>query len=52
MPSRFETAAGDPRLNAVVITADAATGTATAIERVSLCPADIEGLETPSTALS
>ena len=52
MPSRFETAAGDPRLNAVVITADAATGTATAIERVSLCPADIERPEAPSTALS
>lgn len=36
MPSRFETAAGDPRLNAVVITVDPATGRATQIERVSL----------------
>lgn len=36
LPSRFETAAGDPRLNAVVITADDASGRASAIERVSL----------------
>lgn len=36
LPARFETATGDPRLNAVVITTDATTGRASAIERVSL----------------
>ena len=36
MPSRFETASANPRLNGVVITADPATGRAQAIERVSL----------------
>ena len=36
MPSRFETASANPRLNAVVITADPTTGRAQAIERVNL----------------
>jgi 2',3'-cyclic-nucleotide 2'-phosphodiesterase len=36
MPARFETATGDPRLHAAVITADEATGRALSIERVSL----------------
>ncbi len=36
LPNRFEPAVGDPRLHAVVITADEATGKATAIERISL----------------
>ncbi len=44
MPARWETAAGSPRLHGVVITADEATGHATAIERLSLTPADIEDL--------
>jgi metallophosphoesterase (TIGR00282 family) len=35
MPARFETAAGNPRLNAVVIEADDETGRATDIERLS-----------------
>ncbi|MDP1572515.1 MAG: TIGR00282 family metallophosphoesterase [Vicinamibacterales bacterium] len=35
-PSRFETATGDPRLHAVVITADETTGRAEAIARLSL----------------
>ena len=46
MPGRFDTANGDPRLHAVIVTADSATGRATAIERLSLTPADIE---TPAT---
>jgi calcineurin-like phosphoesterase len=49
LPSRFETASGDPRLNAVVITADETTGRATAIERVSL---SAEGLDSLSPATS
>ena len=44
MPSRFDTATGNPRINAVVITADAATGTAGEIERVSLSSAEVEVL--------
>jgi metallophosphoesterase (TIGR00282 family) len=36
LPGRFETATGDPRLNAVTITVDASTGRATAITRLSL----------------
>ncbi len=36
LPSRFETASGNPRLNACVVTADPSTGRATAIERLSL----------------
>ena len=35
MPAKFETATGNPRLNAVVIEADAASGRATDIERLS-----------------
>ena len=35
MPSRFEAAAGNPRLNAVIIDADETTGLATDIERLS-----------------
>jgi hypothetical protein len=35
MPARFETATGNPRLNAVIIDANEATGLATDIERIS-----------------
>lgn len=42
MPGRFDTARGDPRFHAVIVTADETTGRATAIERLSLSPADIE----------
>lgn len=35
MPAKFETATGNPRLNAVIIEADDATGKALGIERVS-----------------
>jgi hypothetical protein len=44
LPQRFETATENPRLNAVVITADDATGRATAIERLSLSAQAIETL--------
>ena len=44
LPSKFETASGDPRLHAVVITADPATGRALAIERLSLSDQDLRGL--------
>jgi len=35
MPARFETASGNPRLNAVVVEADEASGRAVEIERIS-----------------
>jgi metallophosphoesterase (TIGR00282 family) len=44
MPQRFETATENPRLNAVVITADETTGRASAIERLSLSAQAIEAL--------
>jgi hypothetical protein len=44
LPQRFETATENPRLNAVVVTADETTGRATAIGRLSLSSHDIEAL--------
>jgi metallophosphoesterase (TIGR00282 family) len=43
LPARFETAKGNPRLHAVVVDADEATGVATDIERLSLGPEDLRG---------
>ena len=50
MPQRFETATENPRLNAVLITADETTGRATAINRLSLSARDIETLVAQPTA--
>ena len=44
MPAKFEAATGPARLNAVVVTADPATGKATAIERLNLSAQDVEAL--------
>jgi metallophosphoesterase (TIGR00282 family) len=44
MPAKFEAATGVGRLNAVIITADPATGKATAIERLNLSAADVDAL--------
>jgi metallophosphoesterase (TIGR00282 family) len=44
MPARFEAAAGGARLNAIVISADPATGRATGIERLNLSTADVAAL--------
>ncbi len=41
MPTRFETAKGDPRFAAVVIDADDKTGLARGIERLLLRPEDL-----------
>ncbi len=41
LPARFETAKGDPRLAAVVIAVDPATGRAQAIERMLLAESDL-----------
>jgi 2',3'-cyclic-nucleotide 2'-phosphodiesterase len=44
MPSKFEPATGNPRLNGAVIAADEDTGRATAITRISYSSADLEHL--------
>jgi metallophosphoesterase (TIGR00282 family) len=44
MPAKFESATGPGRLNAVMVTADPATGKATAIERLNLSTQDVEAL--------
>ena len=44
LPARFETATGNPRLNAVVVDADEATGRATDIERLSYSADDLKEL--------
>jgi metallophosphoesterase (TIGR00282 family) len=45
LPARFETATGNPRLNAVIVDADEQTGKATHIERLSLSVDDLDHLE-------
>jgi len=45
LPSRFETATGDLRLHAVVVTADPSTGRATDIERVALTADQLYALD-------
>ena len=44
LPQRFETATENPRLNAVIVTADESTGRATAIDRLSVSAKDIDAL--------
>jgi len=44
LPQKFETATGNPRLNAVVIEADEASGIATDVERISLSAEELQDL--------
>jgi metallophosphoesterase (TIGR00282 family) len=44
MPARFESASGPGRLNAVIVTADPGTGTATAVERLNLSAQAVEAV--------
>jgi metallophosphoesterase (TIGR00282 family) len=44
MPAKFEAANGPARLNAVIVTADPASGKATALERVNLSTQEVEAL--------
>jgi len=44
LPGKFEPATGNPRFQAVVVTADAASGRATAIERLNLSAEDVEAM--------
>jgi calcineurin-like phosphoesterase len=46
MPSRFEPATANPRLNAVIVDADDASGRASRIERVSYSQRDLAALTT------
>jgi len=44
MPARFESSSGPGRLNAVIVTADQASGKATGIQRLNLSAAEVETL--------
>jgi metallophosphoesterase (TIGR00282 family) len=44
MPAKFETATGNPRLNAVLVDVDDQTGRATAVERLSYGAEEIDEL--------
>jgi len=48
LPSRFEPATGNPRLNGVLVTADEHTGRATAVTRISYAEADLLALPHPA----
>jgi 2',3'-cyclic-nucleotide 2'-phosphodiesterase len=48
MPAKFEAATGPARLNAVVVTADPATGKAIAIERLNLSTQEVDALASTS----
>jgi len=50
MPSRFEPATGNPRLNGMVVSADPATGRATAVTRIRYSAADLEHLAAETSA--
>ena len=44
LPAKFEAATGPARLNAVLVTADPATGRARAVERLNLSAEEVEAL--------
>ncbi len=50
LPARFESATGDPRLNGVLVSVDASTAKATAIERLSLSEAQLVEITDKVTA--
>jgi 2',3'-cyclic-nucleotide 2'-phosphodiesterase len=50
LPSRFEPAAGNPRLNGVVVEADDRTGLATAIMRISCSEQELIEIEAAAAA--
>jgi metallophosphoesterase (TIGR00282 family) len=52
LPAKFEPASGPGRLNAVIVTADLATGRATAIERVNLSADEVEQLAAAGASAS
>ncbi len=48
LPSRFDTASGDPRLHGVIVSADTRSGKATQIQRISLSADEVESLDARS----
>jgi metallophosphoesterase (TIGR00282 family) len=50
LPSRYETATGNPRLNAVVVEADPNSGKARSIERISLSAQQLDSLSPVATS--
>jgi len=52
MPSRFETAKGDPRMGAVVVDVDEQTGRARGIERMLVAEKDVEVLAAETAGVS
>jgi 2',3'-cyclic-nucleotide 2'-phosphodiesterase len=50
MPTRFESATGAGRLNAVIVTADLASGKATAIERLNMSAQEVDALAVSATS--
>ncbi|MCL4812183.1 MAG: TIGR00282 family metallophosphoesterase [Vicinamibacteraceae bacterium] len=50
LPSRFDTATGDPRLHGALIDVDPVGGRATAIEAIALTAADVDALATAPEA--
>lgn len=50
LPSRFDTATGDPRLHGALIEVDPATGRALRIDAMALTSADIDALASPPEA--
>jgi len=50
MPAKFEPATGPGRLNAVIVTADLATGRATAVERLNLSSEQVDALAAQAPA--
>ena len=50
MPAKFDAASGPGRLNAVIVTADQATGRATAIERLNLSSDEVDALAAKAAA--
>jgi len=49
LPARFESATGPGRLNAVIVTADQATGRATALQRLNLSATEVEAMSVQQT---
>jgi 2',3'-cyclic-nucleotide 2'-phosphodiesterase len=52
MPSKFEPATANPRLNGVLVSADAQTGRATSVKRLSYSAADLEHLVAETSAVT
>jgi calcineurin-like phosphoesterase len=50
MPAKFEAATGAGRLNAVIVSADAATGRAMHVERLNMSAVEVDAMADKSVA--